>query len=31
MLPKLGKSAYDIAVKIIGDIGSATVKKILGI
>ena len=28
MLPKLGKSAYDIAIKIIGDIGSETVKKI---
>lgn len=31
MLPKLGKSAYDIAIKIIGDIGSETVKKILGL
>jgi Uncharacterized protein conserved in bacteria (DUF2321) len=31
MLPKLGKSAYDIAIKIISDIGSAAVKKILGL
>jgi hypothetical protein len=31
MLSKLGKSAYDIAIKIISDIGSATVKKILGL
>jgi uncharacterized protein DUF2321 len=31
MLPKLGKSAYEIAIKIISDIGSATVKKMLGL
>src|SRR5690242_9725539 len=31
MLPKLGKSAYDIAVKIISDIASETVKKIMGL
>ncbi len=31
MLPKLGKSAYDIAIKIISDIGSATVKRLLGL
>jgi hypothetical protein len=31
MLPKLGKSAYEIAIKIISDIGSATVKKVLGL
>jgi len=32
MLPKLGKSAYDIAIKIISDIGSAAAaKKILGL
>ena len=31
MLPKLGKSAYEVAIKIISDIGSATVKKILGL
>jgi hypothetical protein len=31
MLPKLGKSAYDIAVKIITDIASETVKKIMGL
>ena len=31
MLSKLGKSAYDIAIKIISDIGSATVKKMLGL
>jgi len=31
MLPKLGKSAYDVAIKIITDIASATVKKILGL
>jgi hypothetical protein len=30
MLPKLGKSVYDIAIKIIGDIGSETVKKNIG-
>jgi hypothetical protein len=31
MLPKLGKSAYDIAVKIITDIASETVKKVMGL
>jgi hypothetical protein len=31
VLSKVGKSAYDIAIKIISDIGSATVKKILGL
>ena len=31
MLSKLGKPAYDIAIKIIGDIGSATVKRMLGL
>lgn len=31
MLPKLGKSTYDVVIKIIGDIGSATVKKLLGL
>jgi hypothetical protein len=29
MLSKVGKSAYEVAVKIISDIGSATVKKML--
>jgi hypothetical protein len=31
MLAKLGKSTYDVAIKIISDIGSATVKKMLGL
>jgi hypothetical protein len=31
VLSKVGKSATDIAIKIISDIGSATVKKILGL
>jgi hypothetical protein len=31
LLSKLGASAYDAAIKIITDIGSATVKKILGL
>jgi hypothetical protein len=31
MLAKLGKSTYEIAIKIISDIGSATVKKMLGL
>lgn len=31
LLPKLGKAAYDAAVKIITDIGSATAKKMLGL
>lgn len=31
MLSKLGKPAYDVAIKIIGDVASATVKKTLGL
>jgi len=31
MLAKLGKPTYDIVVKIISDIGSATIKKTLGL
>jgi hypothetical protein len=31
MLSKLGKPSYDVAIKIISDIGSATVKKMLGL
>jgi hypothetical protein len=31
MLLKLGKPTYDVAIKIISDIGSATVKKMLGL
>jgi hypothetical protein len=31
LLPKLGKSSYDLAVRVIGDIASATVKKMLGL
>lgn len=31
MLTKLGKPTYDIVVKIISDIGSATIKKTLGL
>jgi len=31
ILPKLGKTAYDVTIKIISDIGSATAKKILGL
>jgi hypothetical protein len=31
MLSKVGKSTYDVAIKIIGDIGSATLKKMLGL
>jgi hypothetical protein len=31
MLSKVGKSTYNIAIKIISDIGSATVKKMLGL
>jgi len=30
-LPKLGKSAYEMAIKVISDVGSATAKKILGL
>lgn len=31
MLPKLGKAAYEAAIKIITDIASATAKKMLGL
>ena len=31
LLPKLGRAAYDMAIKLITDIGPATVKKILGL
>ena len=31
MLAKVGKPAYDVAIKIIGDVGAATVKKMLGL
>jgi len=31
LLEKLTKGAYDIAIKIISDIGSATIKKMLGL
>jgi Uncharacterized protein conserved in bacteria (DUF2321) len=31
LLAKLGRSTYDVAIKIISDIGSATVKKMLGL
>lgn len=31
MLPRLGKVAYDAAIKILTDIGSATAKKMLGL
>lgn len=31
MLSKVGKSTYDVAIKIVGDIGSATLKKMLGL
>jgi hypothetical protein len=31
MLAKLGKPTYDAAIKIISDIGAATVKKMLGL
>jgi hypothetical protein len=31
ILPKLGKSACDIVIKILSDIGSATAKKMLGL
>ena len=31
LMPKLGKSAYEVAIKIISDVGSATAKKILGL
>jgi len=30
-LSRLGKPSYDVAIKIISDIGSATVKKMLGL
>jgi thioester reductase-like protein len=31
MLSKVSKPAYDLAVKIIGDVGATTVKRILGL
>jgi hypothetical protein len=31
MLSKLGKSSYDVAVKIVSDVGAATAKKMLGL
>ncbi|MGY0782440.1 DUF2321 domain-containing protein [Azospirillum argentinense] len=31
MLSKLGKPAYDVAIKVISDIASATTKKFLGL
>jgi hypothetical protein len=31
MLSKISKPAYDVAIKIIGDIGAATVKRMLGL
>jgi hypothetical protein len=31
LLPKLGKSSYDLAVKVISDVASATAKKWLGL
>jgi hypothetical protein len=31
LLTRLGKPAYDMAIKIISDVGSATVKKLLGL
>ena len=31
LLPKLGRAAYDMAIKVITDVGSATAKKILGL
>lgn len=31
MLSKLSKATYEVAIKIIGDIGSATVKRIIGL
>ena len=31
LLPKLGKSAYEVAIKVITDVGSATAKKLLGL
>jgi hypothetical protein len=30
MLGKLGKSSYDVAIKIIGDVGSSVAKRMLG-
>jgi hypothetical protein len=30
LLPKLGKSTYELAVKVIGEVASATAKKLLG-
>ena len=31
MLAKLSKPAYDLAIKIISDVGAATVKRLLGL
>lgn len=31
LLPKLGKAAYDIAIKVISDVASETAKKIMGL
>jgi hypothetical protein len=31
LLPKLGKSAYEVAIKVITDVGSATAKRLLGL
>jgi len=31
LLPRLGKAAYDIAIKVISDLASETAKKILGL
>lgn len=31
MLGKLGKAAYDVAIKVISDVASETAKKILGL
>jgi hypothetical protein len=31
LLPKLGKTAYEVTIKVVTDIGAATAKKILGL
>ena len=31
LLPKLGKTGYEIVVKIVSDVGAATAKKVLGL
>jgi hypothetical protein len=31
MLKKVGKPAYDLTIKVIGDVGAATVKRMLGL